>query len=79
MHLLFARFFIKAMKKIGMIDFDEPFLKLRHQGMVLDKNGRKMSKSKGNVVNPEDMIEKFGADTVRTYIMFSSPLEDDVI
>ena len=79
MHLLFARFFIKAMKKIGMIDFDEPFLKLRHQGMVLDKNGRKMSKSKGNVVNPEDMIEKFGADTVRTYIMFSSPLKDDVI
>ena len=79
MHLLFARFFTKAMKRIGLLDFDEPFLKLRHQGMVLDKHGKKMSKSKGNVINPDDMVGKFGADSVRTYMMFASPLEDEVV
>lgn len=79
MHLLYARFFIKAMHKIGLVDFDEPFTKLRHQGMVLDKKGVKMSKSKGNVVNPNDMVEKFGADAVRMYMMFAGPLEDDVM
>ncbi|TSD01937.1 MAG: leucyl-tRNA synthetase [Parcubacteria group bacterium Athens0714_25] len=79
MHLLFARFFVKAMKKIGLLDFDEPFLKLRHQGMVLDAQGKKMSKSKGNVVNPDEMIEKFGADSVRTYMLFAAPLEDEVM
>ncbi|MEA2088533.1 MAG: class I tRNA ligase family protein [Patescibacteria group bacterium] len=79
MHLLYARFFVKGMKKIGLISFDEPFLKLRHQGMVLDKNGVKMSKSKGNVVNPNDIVEKFGADATRIYMMFAGPLEDDVI
>ena len=79
MHLLYARFFTKAMKKIGLIDFDEPFLKLRHQGMVLDKHGKKMSKSKGNVVNPDSMVEKFGADSVRTYMLFAAPLEDEVM
>jgi leucyl-tRNA synthetase len=78
MHLLFARFFVKAMHKIGLLDFDEPFPKLRHQGMVLDKEGKKMSKSKGNVVNPDDMIEKFGADSVRAYMLFAAPLEDEV-
>lgn len=79
MHLLYARFFVKAMNKIGLVDFREPFLKLRHQGMVLDKNGVKMSKSKGNVINPNDMVEKFGADATRMYMMFAGPLEDDVI
>jgi len=79
MHLLFARFFVKAMNKIGLIDFDEPFPRLRHQGMVLDKHGKKMSKSKGNVVNPDDMVERFGADSVRTYMLFTAPLEDEVI
>ncbi len=79
MHLLFARFFVRAMKKIGLLDFDEPFLKLRHQGMVLDDKGVKMSKSKGNVVNPDEMVERFGADATRTYMLFSAPLEDDVI
>jgi leucyl-tRNA synthetase len=79
MHLLFARFFTKALNKIGIIDFTEPFLKLRHQGMVLDKNGDKMSKSKGNVINPDDMIERFGADSVRTYMLFVAPLEDAVM
>ncbi|MFH1402581.1 MAG: leucine--tRNA ligase [Patescibacteria group bacterium] len=78
MHLLFARFFVKAMRKIGLLNFDEPFLKLRHQGMVLDKVGKKMSKSKGNIVNPDEMVKRFGADTVRTYMLFAAPLEDDV-
>jgi leucyl-tRNA synthetase len=79
MHLLFARFFVKAMHRIGLIDFNEPFLKLRHQGMVLDKEGNKMSKSKGNVINPDDMVERFGADSVRTYMLFVAPLEDAVM
>ncbi len=79
MHLLYARFFVKAMKKIGLIDFDEPFVKLRHQGMVLDKEGVKMSKSKGNVINPNEMVKRFGADAVRSYMMFAAPLEDDVV
>jgi len=79
MHLLFARFFVKAMHRIGLLDFDEPFLKLRHQGMVLDKEGKKMSKSKGNVINPDEMVEKFGADSVRTYMLFAAPLEDAVM
>ncbi|MBU0897751.1 class I tRNA ligase family protein, partial [Patescibacteria group bacterium] len=79
MHLLYARFFVKAMKKIGLIDFDEPFIKLRHQGIVRDKVGKKMSKSKGNVVSPDEMIERFGADATRAYMLFVSPLEDDII
>ena len=79
MHLLFSRFFVKAMHRIGLLDFDEPFLKLRHQGMVLDNLGKKMSKSKGNVINPDEMVEKFGADSVRTYMLFAAPLEDAVI
>lgn len=79
MHLLYARFFTRAMHKIGLLDFAEPFLKLRHQGMVLDANGVKMSKSKGNVVNPDEMIGRFGADATRLYMMFAAPLEDDVM
>ena len=78
MHLLYARYFTKAMKKMGMLGFDEPFKKLVHQGFVCDKEGKKMSKSKGNIVNPDEMTEKFGADSVRTYMMFSAPFEDDV-
>jgi len=79
MHLLFSRFFTKALHKLGYLDFDEPFMKLRHQGMVLDKKGHKMSKSKGNVINPDDMVERFGADAVRTYMLFVAPLEDAVM
>ncbi len=79
MHLLYARFFVKAMYKMGLVSFNEPFLKLRHQGMVLDKNGMKMSKSKGNVVNPDDMVKQFGADATRMYMMFAGPLEEDVM
>ena len=79
MHLLFARFFVKAMHKMGLLDFNEPFLKLRHQGMVLDGEGKKMSKSKGNIVNPNEMVERFGADSVRAYMLFAAPLEDEVM
>ncbi len=79
MHLLYARFFTRAMKKIGLLDFSEPFPRLRHQGMVLDKDGVKMSKSKGNVVNPDDMIKRFGADAVRMYMMFAGPLGEGVM
>jgi len=79
MHLLYARFATRAMHKIGLLDFSEPFPKLRHQGMVLDKKGVKMSKSKGNVVNPDEMVERFGADATRMYAMFASPLDEDVI
>ena len=79
MHLLYARFFVKAMHKMKLLEFDEPFMKLRHQGMVLDKDGAKMSKSKGNVINPNDMVEKFGADATRMYMMFAGPLEEDVV
>ncbi|MFW0871027.1 MAG: class I tRNA ligase family protein [Patescibacteria group bacterium] len=79
MHLLYARFWVKAMKSIGLLDFDEPFLKLRHQGYVLDKQGKKMSKSKGNVVNPDEMVRRFGADATRMYMMFAGPLEDEIM
>lgn len=79
LHLMYARFFTKALQKIGILDFDEPFLKLRHQGMVLDEHGVKMSKSKGNIVNPDDMVERFGADAVRLYMMFAAPLADEVL
>jgi len=61
----------------GYLSFDEPFLKMRHQGMILGPDNRKMSKSKGNVINPDDVIEKFGADTLRVYEMFMGPLDAD--
>ena len=76
MHLMYARFFTKVLKKLGYIDFDEPFLKLRHQGTILSEDGRKMSKSLGNVVNPNEISEKYGADTLRIHEMFLGPLED---
>ncbi|EKD58765.1 MAG: hypothetical protein ACD_56C00055G0001 [uncultured bacterium] len=76
LHLLYARFFTKALNKFGYIGFDEPFLKLRHQGMILAEDGRKMSKSLGNVVNPDDIVSEFGADALRLYEMFMGPLEE---
>ena len=76
LHLLYSRFFTKALHKYKYIDFDEPFKKLRHQGIVLAENGRKMSKSLGNVINPDEIVEKYGADTLRLYEMFMGPLED---
>ena len=74
LHLLYARFFHKLMRDEGMLESDEPFTNLLTQGMVL-KDGTKMSKSKGNTVDPEQLIESFGADTVRLFTMFAAPPE----
>lgn len=76
LHLLYARFFTKALRRHGYVGFDEPFMKLRHQGMILAHDGHKMSKSKGNVVNPDQVIEEFGADSLRLYEMFMGPLDE---
>ena len=73
LHLLYSRFFTKVLRDMGMLDFDEPFTNLLCQGMVLDENGEVMSKSKGNVISPEDMIAGYGADAVRAYILFMAP------
>jgi leucyl-tRNA synthetase len=70
MHLIYTRFFTKAMKRMGLVDFDEPMLALYNQGMVLGEDNEKMSKSRGNVVAPDDLVARYGADTVRTYLMF---------
>ena len=72
LHLLYARFFTKVFRDLGYLDFDEPFDKLLTQGMVL-KDGAKMSKSKGNTVDPDAIIEKYGADTARLFILFAAP------
>lgn len=76
LHLLYSRFFCKVLHKLGYIDYDEPFYKLRHQGMILGEDGEKMSKSKGNVINPNEIVEKYGADTLRMYEMFMGPFKD---
>lgn len=77
LHLLYSRFFTKFLRDQGYLNFSEPFVKMRHQGMILGPDGRKMSKSKGNVINPDDVVEKFGADTLRVYEMFMGPIEAD--
>jgi len=74
LHLLYSRFFTKFFKDLGMIDFAEPFQKLLTQGMVL-KDGEVMSKSRGNIVDPDSIIKKYGADTLRLYILFAAPPE----
>ena len=73
LHLLYSRFFTKVLRDEGMLDFDEPFTNLLCQGMVLDENGEVMSKSKGNVVSPEEMIAVYGADAVRAAVLFMGP------
>ena len=73
LHLLYSRFFTKVLRDAGMLDFDEPFTNLLCQGMVLDENGEVMSKSKGNVVSPEEMIAVYGADAVRAVVLFMGP------
>ena len=73
MHLLYTRFFTKAMRDAGLVDFDEPMLRLFNQGMILGEDGEKMSKSRGNVVNPDDYVSKYGADAVRAFLMFIGP------
>jgi len=70
MHLLYSRFFTKAMRDMGMLDFDEPFTSLVHQGVILGSDGTKMSKSRGNTVAPDDYIAKYGSDVFRTYLGF---------
>lgn len=75
LHLLYARFWHKVLYDIGVVSTKEPFQKLVNQGMMLGENNEKMSKSKGNVVNPDDVIEHYGADTLRLYEMFMGPLE----
>jgi len=76
LHLMYARFFTKVLQKLGYIGFGEPFATLRHQGMILGEDNFKMSKSRGNVVNPDELVEAYGADTARVYVMFMGPLED---
>jgi leucyl-tRNA synthetase len=86
LHLLYSRFFTKVLHNLGYIDFsakggsasggDEPFLKLRHQGIILGEDGYKMSKSRGNVINPDDVVKEYGADALRMFEMFMGPLED---
>ena len=71
--MLYSRFFTKVLRDAGMLDFDEPFTNLLCQGMVLDENGEVMSKSKGNVVSPEEMIAVYGADAVRAAVLFMGP------
>jgi leucyl-tRNA synthetase len=70
MHLIYTRFFTMAMRDMGLVDFNEPMIALYNQGMVLGEDSEKMSKSRGNVVAPDELVDKYGADTVRTYLMF---------
>ena len=76
LHLMYARFFTKFLHSKGHLDFNEPFTKLINQGMIDGPDGKKMSKSKGNVINPDDYVDKYGADSVRMYLMFMGPYED---
>ena len=77
LHLLYSRFFTKMLRDLGYLEVDEPFTNLLTQGMVI-KDGAKMSKSKGNVVDPNDLIEQYGADTVRLFSLFAAPPERDL-
>ncbi|HVM77207.1 MAG TPA: non-canonical purine NTP pyrophosphatase [Candidatus Paceibacterota bacterium] len=76
LHLLYARFITKFFHDLGLTALTEPFTKLRHQGLILAHDGQKMSKSKGNVVNPDEIVAEFGADTTRMYLMFMGAFED---
>src|SRR5699024_1388905 len=78
LHLLYARFWHKFLYDLGIVQTKEPFQKLFNQGMILGANNEKMSKSKGNVVNPDDVVNEFGADTLRVYEMFMGPLDASI-
>ena len=75
LHLLYARFWHKVLYDLDLVSTKEPFAKLVHQGMILGEDGEKMSKSRGNVVNPDDIVDKYGGDAMRLYEMFMGPLE----
>ena len=77
LHLLYARFYTKFLYDIGVVGFEEPFTKLFNQGMITGKNGIKMSKSKGNVISPDDLVEDYGCDSLRLYELFVGPPELD--
>jgi len=76
MHLLYARFITKALRDMGYLNFDEPFLSLTHQGLILGPDGQKMSKSKGNTISPDDYISQYGSDVFRLYLMFGFAYEE---
>lgn len=78
-HLLYARFITKVLHKFGFVKFNEPFLKLRHPGMILGDDNQKMSKSRGNVVNPDEVIEAWGTDALRVYGMFLGPFDQQIV
>ena len=78
LHLLYSRFWVKALYDLKLLDFKEPFLRLRNQGMILAEDHRKMSKSFGNVINPDDVISEFGADALRIYEMFMAPFNQEI-
>ena len=78
LHLLYARFWVKVLQDLGIVELSEPFLRLRSVGLVLAEDGKKMSKSLGNVVNPDDMVAKYGSDAVRMYEMFMGPWEQSI-
>ena len=73
MHLLYTRFWTKAMRDLGMVDFDEPMVRLFNQGIILGEDSEKMSKSRGNVVNPQDFVDRYGSDALRCFLMFIGP------
>jgi leucyl-tRNA synthetase len=77
LHLMYARFFVKALADMGLVGFQEPFRALFTQGMILGADGNKMSSSKGNVVAPSSIVERFGADAARCYILFIGPADQD--
>lgn len=76
LHLMYARFWHKVLYDLGYVSTKEPFIKLRHQGIILGEDSRKMSKSRGNVVNPDDVVRQYGADSLRMFEMFMGPLEE---
>ncbi len=73
LHLLYFRFFVKAMRDLGLLGFDEPTMVLRNQGQILGADHQRMSKSRGNVANPDDLVARYGSDAVRLFLMFIGP------